>query len=420
MHTVQFFLVTVLLSITMQVYGQWTIQNYDAYSRFNKIKFRTETEGFLLGDYSQILKTTDGGATWNSIYAGTSVFFQDFQLINDSTLIASGFYYENAGDNKQSKVLKSMDNGDTWQVISTLPNKKFYSQWFFDDEVGLLSGFDGIYKTSDSGTSWDLVAEINSGKDNKLFFVDDSTGFAANGTILLKSDDQGQTWTSYQEFENEIHSIHFFNQNKGVIGSVGKVYQTSDGGNSWKEDSIVSNLSVLSIDFISDSTGYMVSTYTGPVPLYMGFVVYTAISRTTDGGDHWESVMIPGELYSIDFISESNGYISGGGNLIMNYKGGAIDELPADYPWKISGITEQKPPIKSVFPNPVRDQLTIEFATSIDLPNIALYSIDGRLIKAEQTMMGNFVEIDLSQHPKGVYLLKVIKAKEQQTFKIIK
>lgn len=68
----------------------------------------------------------------------------------------------------------------------------------------------------------------------------------------------------------------------------------------------------------------------------------------------------------------------------------------------------------SIFPNPVKDVLTIESVNTIE--GSELYTINGKLIAS----YSNTTKIDFTSLPKGVYLLKIKTAIGTEVKKIIK
>lgn len=67
-------------------------------------------------------------------------------------------------------------------------------------------------------------------------------------------------------------------------------------------------------------------------------------------------------------------------------------------------ITENKAYV--LFPSPAKDRLALRFNNNNESCNeIRIYSIDGRLLK---TQNDNFEDIDVSNLPSGVYIMKII------------
>jgi len=71
----------------------------------------------------------------------------------------------------------------------------------------------------------------------------------------------------------------------------------------------------------------------------------------------------------------------------------------------------------SVYPNPVRDIVNVEFTTTQRLP-VELYTLSGQLILSEtNTMIGdNKVQLNMYDLPSGMYLIKV----GNETFRTVK
>ncbi|HNU48806.1 MAG TPA: hypothetical protein PKM40_08220, partial [Bacteroidia bacterium] len=90
----------------------------------------------------------------------------------------------------------------------------------------------------------DLVfEEINTPANfnlNNLFILNDSVVFACGGQtgngIILRSSDGGKSWHILNDqFEYNIHSIYFLDNQLGYCGGDSThVYQTKDGGISWQ------------------------------------------------------------------------------------------------------------------------------------------------------------------------------------------
>jgi photosystem II stability/assembly factor-like uncharacterized protein len=105
-----------------------------------------------MGDNSVILKSDNSGEIWKVINPGFPVNYKDFQFISDSIILAAGDNYRGT---TASLLIKSADNGETWDSVTYFPGKQFYSIWFFNGDSGLVAGYDGIHRTVDSGLSWE-------------------------------------------------------------------------------------------------------------------------------------------------------------------------------------------------------------------------------------------------------------------------
>ena len=67
--------------------------------------------------------------------------------------------------------------------------------------------------------------------------------------------------------------------------------------------------------------------------------------------------------------------------------------------------TDEATTMMSIYPNPVKDQLSLTFANGIKPENVTLYDLQGRLV---ETKHNDMEIIDMSAMPAGVYMLHVI------------
>lgn len=149
---------------------------------------------------------------------------------------------------------------------------------------------------------------------NKLFFL---LGlFQLSFLIGLKS----QTWShpisqggNYGKIQ--YSDIHFVNDQEGwIIGDLGQLFKTTNGGTTWTLQSLNSDIHLKSVFFTSNQNGWVVGEQ-------------GALFNTTNGGTSWSKVVIPGvmgTLTSINFFSSTHGWICGHqGVIIATTNGGA-------------------------------------------------------------------------------------------------
>lgn len=92
-----------------------------------------------------------------------------------------------------------------------------------------------------------------------------------------------------------------------------------------------------------------------------------------------------------------------------------------DYSTTISEYTKEVPTEIKVYPNPIFNELNIDFSgTNILNGKICILSIEGKLIKTQQLLGSASLTIDMSNIPQGVYLCRFSNEKEIKTIKIIK
>ncbi len=177
------------------------------------------------------------------------------------------------------------------------------------------------WKAAKSGGANDLVA---------VFFTSSERGFVAGDKgFFTFTTDGGKSWRKqFIQTEDDINEIYFRNNDNGYVVAGKKMFLTDDGGRSWREIRIYKpgdfrNLTpeFLSIRYADKKRGLIV----GSLLDREGDVVDSLLMRTDDGGETWTRILVPSktELYHLDFVDSSRGWIVGDKGLILvTYDGG--------------------------------------------------------------------------------------------------
>ncbi len=198
-----------------------------------------------------------------ALAAGTGCHSEvkEVPLLSRTIAISDRFYDVQALDADHAvvvgyggKILSTADGGFTWTSVKVDANRALYRVRFIDANNGWISGQDGLLlHTKDGGKSWQRQ---KSGTDVYLFalyFIDANHGWAVGDkSILLETRDGGANWTmhkiipaSAKELSAEeavasqdpvLYDVQFLDENTGwVVGEFGKIYHTTDGGQTWSE-----------------------------------------------------------------------------------------------------------------------------------------------------------------------------------------
>lgn len=143
---------------------KYFFDNSNYQNHLTKIKFINDSTGFIICadtlNNAVILKTTNHGYDWSEKKVINNIIFNDISFVSDSI----GFVVGSAGN-----ILKSIDCGENWQIISSNTTHNLYSIDFFNDSEGYVVGQTGkILKTQNQGKSWNSLSFINS---NDLIYV---------------------------------------------------------------------------------------------------------------------------------------------------------------------------------------------------------------------------------------------------------
>ncbi|MFC1484553.1 YCF48-related protein [Candidatus Neomarinimicrobiota bacterium] len=177
--------------------GETWIQATDDFTlrgHYEALTFISSGTGFLVGTIDAsvgvspiILKTTDRGDTWESVYesGGTPGLLSLF-FTNPDTGYAVGV---------NGRALKTTSGGPEWIDLTTSVNVDLNAISMINGSTGCAVGKDGmIIRTTDGGSTW---VEEESGTTSDLLavtFTSDSIGIALGDGIILRSADAGETW----------------------------------------------------------------------------------------------------------------------------------------------------------------------------------------------------------------------------------
>ena len=279
-----------------------------------------------VGNFSTIIKTTDGGNNWKVQHhaGGTSNILFDVYFLDAMTGWAAGY-----------NLLKTTDGGENWTVA---PLDSIYCRavYFVDSDTGFVVGANGyISRTTDGGKTWNTkkmddyigYGWLDIFNLNAITFTDKQTGWIVGwgyyGNEVYKTTDCGRTW----EWEEQIatpktggfYDIQFIDKNNGfIVGDHGAFLKTTDGGNNWQNKNLEQegeDLYLNSVFFTDSLTGW-ITTSNGCIN---GYMYGDLILKTIDGGNNWSIVDSNkvgannnvAQFFNIRFSDKSTGWIVG-------------------------------------------------------------------------------------------------------------
>lgn len=148
----------------------WAVRSNIASNAWRAVKFSTPNKGIIVGTKLKALYTVDGGETWNlatfkNVPASlASADLRDVAFLNESVAVAVG----------NKIILKTTDGGATWNYVDSTTTL-LYSVSFANDRVGYAVGSGTILKTTDGGTTWTNIYDPNVIKQS-IYSVSADTG----------------------------------------------------------------------------------------------------------------------------------------------------------------------------------------------------------------------------------------------------
>ena len=260
-----------------------------------------------------ILKTSDGGQTWNRIQApanNASTRLSAISIVNKTNIWISG---------SGGTVYNSADNGKTWKIFDTTFFHKGLMQgiWAVTPKIIYVAGgisdnrnYRGfIGYTVDGGMTWDTVSPSDDYNKNEWI------GVTSSGKTIL------------------------------VYGGQSHYLFSTDAGSTWKNDSVEAGGGSMKADF---NHMIMLNPQT-----WWGAMDEGHVYLTTDGGTTWTSQQTNeggSYLFGIDawdsrlalVVGESNGWPNRG-PILKSSNGGANWGLKKVYRSNLSKVSFIKP-----------------------------------------------------------------------------
>lgn len=326
-----------------------------------------------------IIKTTDGGESWETVYSGDNI--QTVEFVTPQKGFAGGY----------SPFLKmTEDGGDNWQNVNVGEDVygiriiKFYNEntglvLYINDEYELI-----IKTTNDGGQTWNLSSNPPQHGIMQISYADENTIFAVGySSSIYKSTDGGDNWTLLDSHGTDINlGVYFKDGLNGVYaGEEGDLYVTHDGGATWENNLY---------------TGYhhfYGLNYKGNKILAAG--TDEDVYLSDDNGENFEMIFNgtgDDQLYDISFFADNSGLVCGSGGKMIKFSGVVLS-------------TNENIQNRSViYPNPAKDVLNVKNKSAID--QIVISDMTGKTVYSQKNLNSE-VQIDLSGLSKGVYIIKI-------------
>lgn len=409
-----------MICSTCSLLGQtWTQISVPSNKKLNCISFSGNQTGYIGGADSTLLKSTDGGHTWQLLNPVGLTFFpgggniQKMKFINDSTgFITVGPY---------GGAYKTVDGGNTWTALS-LSNGLCFNDglYFFDENTGFIGGtgcfqgemIDKITAGIAGAAQLNHPSFDNSSLITDIDFYDNNLGLAsAKGGRIYRTTDGGNTWDSVSVYGFSMNSVAFINDtlcyagytyNNGGFG----ILISENGGLTWAEDFssatfFYPNYYGIHVD-INDKVfvgAYSQGSNTGLI-----------FEKETSG--IWNYNSVDQAIYSFASIHDSIVFAVGdSGYVVVNHA------LP-------TGIKEEQKEIHAFefYPNPTFDEVILNGSHSFSGElQIRIYNLNGMLVKEINSGINFPYSLSTGELPRGVYQMNILRENQvMQRSRLIK
>jgi photosystem II stability/assembly factor-like uncharacterized protein len=293
---------------------QWTTQSSGVTARLRGVSAVNERVAWASGSNSTVLRTSDGGNTWQKLTVTSDPLdFRDIDAIDEKTAYALSI-----GNGPASRIYKTIDAGATWtlQFKNEEPKAFLDAMTFWDANHGIVFGdsIDGkldILMTENGGRTWSRlpVNNLPAALQNEGAFAASGTNIAVFGKThawigtgagakarVLRTTDRGRSWqvseTPLAAGQSAgIFSIAFRDAQHGVVV----------GGDYTKEKEAENNLAFTKDGGATWTSAHGLTGFRSVVAYVPGMKTPTLVAigpagadYSTDDGETWKPIAGPG------------------------------------------------------------------------------------------------------------------------------
>jgi photosystem II stability/assembly factor-like uncharacterized protein len=235
------------------------------------IDFASPDDGWAVGAFGTILRTSNGGDTWTTqgadVTLGISlagVSFTDNQ---------SGWAIAERG----RVIFRTVDGGGAWTRENFPSDSPRSEMQFIDRNHGwVILNQGGVLHTSDGGLNWEHQPVTGVGLSGG-FFINEQTGwiagwrrkssgiqiseFLVDGTAA-RTTNGGSTWTTHDSGTgNFLFGVAFVTPLEGwAVGGLGTLLYSSDGGVTWTPQHSGTQETLRKVVFPNENTGWAIGS----------------------------------------------------------------------------------------------------------------------------------------------------------------
>ncbi len=412
--------------------GYWKFNNEFVGWDYYNIAVKDTNSFYVIGK-SQIRSrceyTEDCGKTWVNILPD-SVAFKNAVTKNGRFNVKSISYFKEkdydvlligcSGDS----ILRTTDGGSTWQRIN-LKSKRVDVRAIkrINKELYYCNTDSSLHISEDLGLSWKNInlPIVTKNKESLIsaYIIRDSLylvtakikfqtseGIWSSFHFTFKSTNKGATWEEYKidkksNLVNLTNKIYFDTNSKKLLSFItiqdttlrktyGSIYKSYDYGNNWEFIDTTLQLGLSSsINFRDSASGYIVADFTN-------------ILFTENGGLSWMKEEFE---YSLDGVRDI-AFLNEHKSLLLTPDKLFIKDD------RITSAINITPDKLELFPNPAGDFITITLGVINPTlkrgdDEVFIYNTLGERVMSVETLHSTSLQINISDLPKGMYFVKV-------------
>lgn len=258
-----------------------------------------------IGTHEGMISSMDQGNTWNTV-SSYDFDFMGFHTLSNGDMITSGHPGPKTDLPNPLGVMKSTDNGETWDSVALLGKIDFHIMASDYNNPNIIYGLNqmgegeygaGIFKSTDGGKEWEKVVPQGLPDDlHKVYSLisipeSENTLLAGTENGVMRSEDGGETWVMH---DSELFITAFSvipNDTKDLISysitqDDAAVMISKDDGVTWEK---------LGLNLGQDAGNY-ISVNPENLEQIIVSTFNNSVFVSEDGGQNWNEVIKAGAL----------------------------------------------------------------------------------------------------------------------------
>jgi photosystem II stability/assembly factor-like uncharacterized protein len=297
-------------------YNPWEVISIPTDAKLLDVGFtENPLHGFLVGSKATVMETYDGGETWEPLEINL-----DDQKYRFNSVNFSGKEGWIAGE--PSVLLHTTDEGHSWSVVplsEKLPGNPLGVVALGKNSAEMVTDVGAIYRTADGGLNWKaqveeavgVVRNIKRSPDGKYVAV------SARGSFYSTWEPGQKAWEPHNR--NSSRRV----ENMG-FGQNGQMWMIARGGQiQFSEPNNPEEWGNTQYPEVSTSWGLLDLAYRTPEEIWVGGGSGNLL-LSTDGGQTWEKDRdveeVPANLYKIVFFTPEKGFVIGDHGVLLKYE----------------------------------------------------------------------------------------------------
>jgi len=272
-----------------------------------------------VGDSGNILRSTDNGSSWD----------------NASTPLGSGLYAVTFGNNTfvavgtEGNIVRSTDNGTTWDNATSPTDEDFWGVTLGNNTFVAVGTNGTIVRSTDNGSSFDNET-AGTGLDMYGVTYGNNTFVAVGEIGNIRTSSDGSSWTHRTKPQSyNLMGATFGNNTFVAVGYNGSVVRSTDNGTSWDDRTSASGITT-NIRGVTFGNNTFVAVGSN------GNIV-----RSTDNGSNWDNATDPtsSTILGVGFGNNTFVAVGASGNIVRSTdNGSSFDNVTSGTSQSLRGV----------------------------------------------------------------------------------